>query len=185
MNDADTGSEHNAEAWRTQSGDVLHVGVRVRRPFRAILILGFAAIPIGIAVICALPLAPPSVGKWVAFGACTLIGIAALHFALWLAFGKCELAFSPHEMILRQRSPLFTSTKRVALSDIRKVERVEQVNANNGKRIATVFYVFGPSRLSWTFGYNLTAPAADHLWAALSRGRKSPTRFEKITPSSD
>lgn len=177
------GTRLSPDAWRTDDGGELRVGVRIRKPFSAAFALVLAAALFAGAAAFVF-LAPPTIGKWVFSGLCLLMGIGALHGVLWLGFGSCELTISSGELVLRQRAGPLVYTKRMAASDVRKVERVEQINTRNGKRIATAFYVFGRYR-RWRFGETLSLPAADHLWADLSRGWKSSTRFEKVDPNAD
>lgn len=177
------GSEPHPDAWRTYDGGVLRVGVRIRKPISAALALLLAAALFAGAA-SFFTFASPTIGKWVFSGLCLLMGLGALHGVLWLGFGSCELTISSNEFVLRRRAGPLVYTKRMAASDVRKVERVEQINTRNGKRLATVFHVFGRYR-RWRFGETLSLPAADHLWADLSRGWKSSTRIENVDPSAD
>ncbi len=177
------GAESAPEVWRIDDGRRLRVGVRIQKPISAAFaLLLAAALLAGSAAF--VNFAPPSIGKWVFSFLCLLMGLGALHGVLWLGFGSCELTISSNELVLCQRAGPFVYTKRMAVADVRKVERVEQMNTRNGKRVSTRFYVFGRYR-RWRFGEALSLPAADHLWSDLARGWKSSTRIKFVDPTAD
>lgn len=143
-----------------------------------------AVVLLGFAITFVVLEAKPALGAWVFIGFCVVMGVACLHSAFWHAFGSCELAFSSTHLTLYHRCGPFTRTRRMQNVDVRKVERVEQINSRNGNPYWTRLYVYGPGR-PWMFGQTLSRPAVDHLWAELSRRWKSSIRIEKVDPYAD
>ena len=172
--------EPRPRMWRNESGGELRVVAMIARPGLAAIALLISTVALG-ATITFVLLAPSTYGKWAYCGLCFVIGLAGLHGAWFNAFGWCELVFSKQDLTLRQGVGPLIFTKRMTWEEFRKSERVERVDADNGRRMETVFQIFGSRRWPWRFGYSLTPEAADHLWADLSRYGRSSTRVEQVT----
>ncbi|MFT3685151.1 MAG: hypothetical protein QM783_09545 [Phycisphaerales bacterium] len=117
------------------------------------------------------------------------LGVFGAAVSLWAAsvawFQTYELTVSRSEVRLRRGLGPFRRTQILPLDQIRKVERVDQVWSDSGKRAGTRFDVFRAKGRRWQFGQFLSEEQADRLWAALSRAGRSSQRTELITPSAD
>jgi hypothetical protein len=172
-------------SWHTEEGDAVRTGVRIRRPGPAVFGVVFGVLSVGLALLWIKQENGNSTVLWAgsAFGSvCMLMG---LFFALQAARGFYELVVSPGELVVRRGAGPLIFTRSFRNSDVRKVERVEQISTTDGKRLGTRFYVFRAHGRPWMFGNLLREAEANHLWAALSKGRKSSSRIERISPSSD
>lgn len=174
-----------AGGWQTEVGDSVHTGVRIRRLGPTIFFLFFTVCSAGFGVLWFNQNSTNPSSQWIGCSFTVFCIVAGLFGALQAGRGAYELIVSPGTLVVRRSAGPITFTRRFRAVDVRKVERVEQVSTTDGKRLGTRFYVFPDNGRAWMFGNNLSEPEADHLWAALSKGRKSSARIDRISPSPD